>query len=161
MSYLEIIGIGIVAVVLALAAGFWWGDAHATAAGVQVLDAYKAKVEVAQAQAKQVNDDKINSINEQRVKDQNEYQAQISTRNGQLVAARKLLHDVTSDRDRLAAAASAPADCSGYAAPASRLSVSDADFLVGEAGRADSITDQLRACQREYSSLIERLNATH
>lgn len=61
-------------------------------------------------------------------------------------------------RAALKPAATAPAECSGYAADPTRLSVPHAEFLVGEADRADRVVLELQRCERDYAGLVEAVN---
>jgi len=88
----------------------------------------------------------------------NEYETQIRSAADRLVVVLRQLHDANSDRARLKAAASAPTECREFAASPTQLSVSDAEFLVREADRADRVAVQLQLCQREYASAIEAVN---
>ena len=53
----------------------------------------------------------------------------------------------------------APAQCADYAAVPERLSVAHAEFLVGEAARAEFIAVQRDGCIRDYNAARERINA--
>ena len=69
----------------------------------------------------------------------------------------RLLH-AAPDRGRLAPAASAPAECAGYAAPPARLSAADGEVALGIARDGDAAIVQLTACQAEYANLVNTLN---
>lgn len=68
-----------------------------------------------------------------------------------------LRHSADADRRRaLKAAADAPAACRDHVCPATQLAVPDAEFLVGEAARADRVAVRLAACQQYVTSVCLR-----
>ena len=65
----------------------------------------------------------------------------------------------TNRRRQLKDANAAPAECGNFAADPRQLSVPHAEFLVGEAARAERIVVQRDACFRDYDIAKSRLDA--
>lgn len=87
-----------------------------------------------------------------------EYANQMAAANDRLRSALERLRHSEAERASLGAASTAPAECGRYECPATRLSVSDAAFLVGEADRADRVVLQLGLCQRELRGVVDAVN---
>lgn len=167
--------VGLGAVALVAASGFWGGwrthDSwvHQPAMrrltsqveGVTALfDAFKrrtnAEREAADAEARAAEA----SLKAAAERSRRAYEKRVAELDGRLRDALVELSDARGEaaRAKLQPAEAAPDGCRGYAASPNQLSVSDASFLVREADRADRIGVRLNACIAAYERAVNAIN---
>ena len=108
-----------------------------------VIEASKA----AQVLADAARDTQVKAAVESRERIVAHYEERVHAGNAALDAALARVR-LNANRRPLQQASAAPAACRDYEADATQLSVSDGEFLVREAARADRAVERLTACQR-------------
>jgi signal recognition particle subunit SEC65 len=111
---------------------------------------YEAVVEAsktAEIQAKAERDTQARQAEESKERIVAHYQERVHAGNAALDSALARLRNATNRRP-LQQASAAPAACRDYEADATQLSVSDGEFLIREAARADRAVERLASCQR-------------
>ncbi len=148
MIWLKILGPMILVGAL-FGAGWWEGD-----------KAWKKKYATLEAtyQVERARwDARINWINgEGRAQDERstkEFRDEIDVSRKQLSAVREQLRRERAARAALKPAGDAPATCRAFAAPPTQLSEQDADFLTGEAERANEVVAERNTCVRKYNEM--------
>jgi len=139
---------GLLIVAAAAGGGYYYGYDHAELWWVAEDSKRAAERAEAKAQAEREAREKEQAATAAQTKERERYEARILVSDKALAAALAQLRDAHRLRAR-EPAASAPAECERYEAPAGRLSMQDAEFLTREADRADRIVVQLDAAQRE------------
>jgi len=153
--------IGVAALALFSGGMFFAGTQYAAKTWQKRMDDYTAQVTAKTQEIQNANAKALAAAAQDKAAAASDYERKMRVADGNYQSVLRLLHDANADRSRLKAAAAAPSECSGYAAPPSRLSDEDAEVALAIAKDGDDAIFQLQLCQREYSSLVDRLNAAN